>query len=134
DILPPTTDAHVLEVNSALARIYAYDSSQAMLARLQDSSEQLYVLPGRRDEFIGLMKDLGVVTNFESQVYRKDKAIIWIPENAHEVRDVEGELLYYEGTVEDITERKAYEEIGRASCRERVEGGVAAVGVVAEYE
>lgn len=110
-IFQTTKDGHYLEVNSALARIYGYDSPLDMVGDLQDISLQLYVLPGRRDEFIGMMKDLGVVTNFESQVYRKDKAIIWISENAHEVRDVEGELLYYEGTVEDITERKAYEEL-----------------------
>jgi diguanylate cyclase (GGDEF)-like protein len=50
-----------------------------------------------------------VVTNFESQVYRRNGAIIWISENAREVRDIAGNPIYYEGTVEDITERKQYE-------------------------
>ena len=50
-----------------------------------------------------------MVTNFESQVYRRGGDIIWISENAREVRDVAGNPVYYEGTVEDITERKRYE-------------------------
>ncbi|HYR57984.1 MAG TPA: ATP-binding protein, partial [Chthoniobacteraceae bacterium] len=49
------------------------------------------------------------VHGFESQVYRKDGSIIWISENARAAHDPAGALLFYEGTVEDITERKANE-------------------------
>lgn len=49
------------------------------------------------------------VRSFESQVHRKDGSVIWISENARAVRDSSGELLYYEGKVEDITERKKNE-------------------------
>ena len=45
----------------------------------------------------------------ESQVYRQDGSIIWISENAYTVCDTDGNLLYYEGTVEDITTRKQAE-------------------------
>jgi class 3 adenylate cyclase len=50
------------------------------------------------------------VSDFESQVYRQDGEVIWISENAHVVRDTQGELLYYEGSVVDITKRKVWEE------------------------
>lgn len=110
-IFQSTSDGHYLQVNRALARIYGYDSPEAMIEGLRDIGEQLYLQPGRRDEFIRLMRDEGVVTNFESRVYRKDRSVIWISENAHTVTNADGELLYYEGTVEDITERKAYEEL-----------------------
>ena len=55
------------------------------------------------------MKHNGSITQFESQVYRKDGKIIWISENARCVKDAEEKLLYYEGTVEDITKRKRME-------------------------
>ena len=69
----------------------------------------LYVKPGRREEFIRLMRWHQVVTNFESQVFRKDGRIIWISENVRAARDRNGNFLYYEGTVTDITERKEAE-------------------------
>ena len=43
------------------------------------------------------------------EVYRKDRSVIWISEHARAVRDEDGGLLYYEGMVEDITERKAWQ-------------------------
>jgi len=57
------------------------------------------------------MQEQGRVCEFESQVYRRDGSIIWISENAIAVHDPQGALLYYEGTVEDITERKRTEEV-----------------------
>ena len=45
------------------------------------------------------------VSDFESEIYRKDGTVIWISERARAVRDGDGKLLYYEGTVEDITAR-----------------------------
>src|SRR5260370_29054782 len=53
----------------------------------------------------------GKVLDFESQIYRRDGSIIWISENSRAVHDeVSGELLYYEGMVQDITPRKHAEE------------------------
>ena len=65
---------------------------------------------GTRDEFVRLMQEQDTITGFESQIYRKDGSVIWISENCHARRSPEGELLYYEGTVEDITQRKQQEE------------------------
>src|SRR5690606_30027725 len=62
-----------------------------------------------RDEFIALMRSRGSVSGFESQVYRRDGEIIWISENARAVHDDDGRIVCYEGTVEDITERKLYQ-------------------------
>ena len=55
------------------------------------------------------------MAGFESQIYRKDGKIRWISENAREVRDAKGELLYYEGTIEDITDRKDAEAVQQAA-------------------
>ena len=50
------------------------------------------------------------MSGFESRIYRKDGSIIWIAENCRAVRDGQGRLLYYEGTVEDITQQRQMEE------------------------
>jgi sigma-B regulation protein RsbU (phosphoserine phosphatase) len=73
------------------------------------------VQPGRRDEFVRLMHENDILSGFESQIYRKDGVVIWISENCKAVRDAGGKLVYYEGTVEDITQRREAEERMRAS-------------------
>jgi diguanylate cyclase (GGDEF)-like protein/PAS domain S-box-containing protein len=108
-IFQTTLDGHYLAVNPALARIYGYDSPDEMMASLSDIQHQLYVEPRWRQEFLRLMQRDGVVAHFESRVYRKNGEIIWISENARAVRDEGGALLFFEGMVEDITERKRYQ-------------------------
>ena len=111
-----TTDGHYSLANVALARIYGYDSPAELVAGIQDIARKLYVEPGRRDEFIRLMQEHDTLSDFESKIFRKDETIIWISENCRAVRDADGKLLYYEGTVEDITERKrAGDQIRRAT-------------------
>jgi sigma-B regulation protein RsbU (phosphoserine phosphatase) len=116
-IFRTTPDGHYVMANVALARIYGYNSPADLMANITDIAHRLYVEPGRRDEFIELMQGNDVITGFESRIYRKDKTIIWISENCRAVRDAEGKVVYYEGTVEDITERKyAEEQIKRATA------------------
>lgn len=99
-----------LDANPSLARIYGYETREELMDDLVNIQTQLYVDPNRRDDFKMLMDMNGKVHNFESQVYRKDGEVIWISENARSVTNNLGEILYYEGTVEDITERRNYEE------------------------
>jgi diguanylate cyclase (GGDEF)-like protein/PAS domain S-box-containing protein len=110
-IFQSTCDGRYVSANPALARLYGYSTPTELVARLTDIEHQLYVEPYRRAEFIRLLQENDAVSDFESQVYRKDGSVIWISENARAVRDTNtGELLYYEGTVEDITERKRAKE------------------------
>jgi PAS domain S-box-containing protein len=99
-----------LSANAALARIYGYDSPEKLIACLPNIADQLYVQPGRRNDFIRMVQRDGVVSGFESQVRRQDGTVIWISENARAVRGPTSEVLYYEGTVIDITARKVAEE------------------------
>ena len=110
-IFQTTPEGKYLSANPTLARIYGYATPDELIISLTNISRQLYILPGRRDEFIRLMQTAGEVREFESQVFRRDGSIIWISENARAVRDeISGELLYYEGMVQDITARKLAEE------------------------
>ena len=114
-IFRTTPDGHYSLANVALARIYGYDSPAELMASIKDIARKLYVEPGRREEFVRLMQEHDTLSGFESKIYRKDGTIIWISENCRAVRDAEGKLLYYEGTVEDITQRRQTEEALRGS-------------------
>jgi len=101
-----TAEGRQLRANPALARMNGFADEAELLASVCDIGHNWYVQPGRRDEFKALMAESGRVTAFESEVFRyKTRERIWISENAHAVRDAQGRLLYYEGTVEDITDR-----------------------------
>jgi diguanylate cyclase (GGDEF)-like protein/PAS domain S-box-containing protein len=108
-IFQSTRSGLYLMVNPALARMYGYSSPQELMGVLNNINEQLYVDKARRAEFVQAIENSHNVQNFESLVYKKDGSTIWISENARAVTDEAGNLLYYEGTVEDITSRKSYE-------------------------
>ena len=115
-IFRTTPDGHYLAVNQALADIYGYPTPSALISGLTDISAQLYVDPIRREEFRMQMQAHDVVTNFVSEIYHSSGRRIWISENARAVRDWAGELLCYEGTVEDVTEKFEAERALRAAC------------------
>lgn len=105
-----TSDGRYLSANPALARIYGYSDAEELMACLKNINQQLYVDKAHRAKFLALLQAQDRVSNFKSQVYRKDGTIIWVVENARIVRDAKGEPLYYEGSVVDITVRKIWEE------------------------
>ncbi len=91
--------------NAALVRLNANGSEAEILAAVNDISTEWYVDPNRREQFKRLMLTEGRVVDFVSEIWRhKTRERIWVREHAHAVRDANGELRYFEGTVEDITE------------------------------
>jgi diguanylate cyclase (GGDEF)-like protein/PAS domain S-box-containing protein len=108
-IFQSSLDGHYLRVNPALARTLGYDSSHDLIAAVQ-SPDRLYVEPGRRQEFIHAVRGRGTVSSFESRMYRKDGSIIWVSESAHTVCDAQGTVVFFEGTVKDITDSKLFEQ------------------------
>jgi PAS domain S-box-containing protein len=125
-IFQTSLDGHYLSANTALADLYGYASPAELMKHLTQIDRQLYVDPDRRAVFVEIMQQHGSVAEFESQVYRRDRSIIWISENVHCVYDAAGEILYYEGTVSDITQRKQAEQQLRqqAEC-DRLLGAIA---------
>lgn len=114
-IYQTTPQGQYWSANLALARIYGYDSAEALIATIQNIPQQLYVDPARRNAFIDEIEAQGQVMAFESQVYRQDGSVIWISENARAVKNSLGDLLYYEGIVTHISRRKLAEDALRAS-------------------
>lgn len=108
-IFQTTPDGRYLSANPALARIYGYNSPEEMMVEISSIQQQLYVRPESRQEFVSVLQEEGAIQDFESEIYRKDGSIIWISENARAVYDQAGKILYFEGTVENITHRKEAE-------------------------
>ena len=123
DLLPigayrSTPSGRQLRANAALVRLNGYSSEANMLAAVNDISQEWYVAPGRRDEFMQLVQTQSFVSDFVSEVYRhKTRERIWIREHAHAVRDSFGQIEYYEGTVEDISVERAAQQAIAASER-----------------
>ncbi len=109
-IFQSTPSGGYISANPALAKLYGYDSPEELMSDIKNISQQLYVDAERRLEFVAAMEADNAVSGFESMVCRKDGRRIWVSENVRAVRDAKGELLYYEGTVSDITERKLAQE------------------------
>lgn len=112
-IFQSTPNGQFLSVNPAMATMHGFASPQEMLAEVTDIKQQIYVDPQRRDDRQKLMAQQGFVKGFECQVFRKGDGKLWVSQSARTVTDNQGEVLYYEGFVQDITERKEAEELSR---------------------
>ncbi|MCP5053207.1 MAG: response regulator, partial [bacterium] len=109
-IYQSTVEGRFRIVNPALAKILGYDSVRELKDSIRNIGEQLFVQPGKRDEMIALIKERGFVEDFQFRAYRKDKTIIYLSANVHEVRGGNGRVKFYEGVLEDITEKRRAEE------------------------
>ena len=114
-IFQTTPEGRVITANSTFANMYGYDSPQEMINSITDIGKEFYVNPRDRERFKSICEMQGSVEGFEEQVYRKDRKKAWVSINARIVRDENGKTLYYEGTIEDITQRKEMEVALRAS-------------------
>ena len=106
----------MLRANPALVQMNGYADETDMLSKVNRAHSDWYLLPGRRSAFRAQLERDGFVRGFASEVVRhSDGARLWVNENAHGVRDAQGVLLYYEGTVEDITARMQAQDALRQS-------------------
>lgn len=109
-IFQSTPEGQFISVNPALAKMCGFGSPEEMVSSIRDIASEHYVDPVERVRFRQTLEQYGSIENFEHRVYRKDGTTIWISTNARTVKDSQGRTLYYEGTHQDITSRKQYEE------------------------
>ena len=114
-IFHTTPDGRYLRSNPAGIRMYGYESAEDMIQSVTDMSHQIYVHPEDRAKFKEIMEREGRVENLQTEHYCKDGRQIWTVLSSRVVRDDSGRTLYYETTIEDITERKRAELALRAS-------------------
>ena len=106
-----TEDGQLLAANDALARLFGSPSAEALLQEPSGLPKRVYMDAARRDAFSHLMRTDGMVKGFEFAVRRLDGTSIWVTENARVVQDAATGRSYWEGFIDDITERKQAEQL-----------------------
>jgi len=98
-------EGRYLNANPALARIFGFASATELMASLTDPAQQLYAEPARHGEMLRQAQREGMVADAEAEMWRQDGSIIWTSQSVRAIY-ADGDLLHFEGTLEDITERK----------------------------
>ena len=121
-----TPAGRFLDANPAMVEALGYPDRESLLAI---NSADLYVDPKERQRWQALLEREQLVRGFEAQLLRHDGTIIWMRDTSRAVCDAEGQVLYYEGSLEDITERKQTEDRLRflSSAVEQSSEGIAVV-------
>ncbi|HEY3929241.1 MAG TPA: PAS domain S-box protein [Candidatus Koribacter sp.] len=109
-IFQTTPAGRPVGANPAMAKILGYDSPDEMLCRVIDSGSQVWGDPKERAAYVAQLERDGMVRGYETQHLRKDGSRIWVSLNGRVARDEQGEILYFEGFLEDITRRKQLEQ------------------------
>src|SRR5437016_2503031 len=104
-----TPAGRFLVVNPAMAAMLGYESPEDLVSTIQDVRRQIYADPERRAEHLRILAEHGAAFSFEFEAVRKDDRHVWISASSRAVRDAGGSILYYEGTVRDITQHKVLE-------------------------
>jgi PAS domain S-box-containing protein len=109
-IFQTTPEGQFITANAAMAVMLGYGSPEELMSTVTDIAGQLYVNPEERTKLIRMIEECGQVKTFETRFYRKDGRVIWVSLNIRAVCDKKGELLNYDGSAEDISERKSEEQ------------------------
>lgn len=109
-IFQVSPEGNFLSANPAMARMLGYDYPSQMFAEVTNIAVQFYVSMDQAMELAQQLTESGQVHNFEFEVRRKDGSRAWLSQNVQAVYDESGELLHFDGTVQDITARKLAEE------------------------
>jgi PAS domain S-box-containing protein len=106
-----TPDERFIMVNGAMAIMLGYESPEEMISFVIGNEQQIYIDPENRRRMLKLLEDQDSIIGFDSRYFRKDGSAIWVSESAWVTRNDDGEVVYIEGIVEDITERKQVQNI-----------------------
>jgi PAS domain S-box-containing protein len=124
-----TPEGRIVDANDALVQMLGYPSREKLL---ETPAQALFCDPADRQRWQAEMDAKGVVSYFVTQLKRYDGTPIWVVDRARAVRDPQGTILYYDGSLVDITEQRRSEEALRASearYRALVEGSPDGIGI-----
>ena len=105
-IFQVTPEGLYLSANPAMAMILGYDSPEQLLRDVKNANKDVYLDKKERHAILRELEKNNVVTNYESEIKKRDGSTIWVNENIHTVKDEHGNILYFEGSIEDINLRK----------------------------
>jgi PAS domain S-box-containing protein len=108
-----TPDGQILMSNPALVHMLGYSSFEEL--RQRNLEEEGFEPQYSRSMFKEEIERKGRIDGWESVWTTRDGKMLNVIENARAVRNEDGRILHYEGTAENITERKKAEEALRES-------------------
>ncbi|MCX6132793.1 MAG: PAS domain S-box protein [Ignavibacteriales bacterium] len=120
-IFQVATNGDLITANPALARIFGYVSPELLMRDIKSEVRQSLLPEFRQKRFLTILEEQGTVANYISTALREDKKRIWVSTNIRAVRDSKQATLYFEGTIEDITERRQAERLQRELSRRILE-------------
>ncbi|MFW5837628.1 MAG: response regulator, partial [Desulfovibrionaceae bacterium] len=110
-IFQTSPEGRFLDANPAMARLLGFPSREEMLAARPDIAHEIYQRPEDREALMARLQERGEVAGWEIPLRRCNGEVFWGSVNIHRVKDPEGPVpVYFEGAVNDITERKRDEE------------------------
>jgi len=122
-----TPDGRILMANPAIVKMLGYNSFKELEER--NLEEYGFTSEYPRSGFIKKIKNEGQIIGFESEWCKKDGSTLFVRESAQAIRDKKGNILYYEGTVEDITDRKKAEiELKESKARYELAQRIGGIG------
>lgn len=122
-IFRTSRDGRLLDANSPLVRMHGCRSKEELIARVGDLARDWYVQACDRARILHLLDCYGYVEEFEAEVYRIGTGErFWAQENSRAIHDERGNLLYYQGTVRDVTARHRSQRLAerRSGLLERI--------------
>ena len=110
-IFQTSPDGKLLTANAAFAKIFGYSSPEEVLREVTNIDDKHYVVRDTRQKIQEIIDADGVVRDFEYDAFKRNGQIISVAVNARAVKNEKNNLLYYEGLLEDITEKKKAAEL-----------------------
>lgn len=99
-------DGKLSDGNRSLAQILGYPNREALLSL---DTVDVYLDPSERERWKDQLEAEGTISDFETELRRRDGSVVWVRDSARVVRDRDDNVLYYEGVLVDITRRKQAE-------------------------
>lgn len=100
-------DGQFIDANPALLQMLGVPDRETLLKM---NALDFYAQPADRDRWKDLVEQKGTLNNHEIEAVRFDGVAIWLEDNSRAIRDARGKTLYYEGSLQNISERKRAEE------------------------
>ena len=116
-IFRSTLEGRFIITNRALASMLNYNSPKDLMNTITDIPHQLYVNQEDHESLKQIIKEYGPIKGFETQFYQKNGSTLWVSINMQTICDIDGQVLYEEGIVEDITARKKAEDDRKQSIK-----------------